>query len=423
MLFQTALLLLGSAVSPAGAFTAPTRAFTRRSGVSSLKMGGSILSTQTGMSSHDPTLIDKYMALGMPKGKVLAEYVWVDAKGELRSKTRTLPTDKTLSPDTLPKWNFDGSSTDQAPGDDSEVILKPQAIFKDPFRPVPEGDDANILVMCDTYTPAGEPLPSNTRYVAAQAFEGKEDMVTWFGMEQEFTLFNMDQRTPLGWPEQGAPTRAQGPYYCSVGPENSFGRQITDCLYRACLYAGLEISGTNGEVMPGQQEYQVGPCVGIDAGDQLYMSRYILARVCEDFQVFCTLHPKPIVDGDWNGAGMHTNVSTEEMRNEGGIDAIYKAIYKLGAKHAQHIAAYGEGNELRLTGKFETADMDTFCFGVANRGASIRIGRDTDSEGKGYFEDRRPSSNCDPYTVSGMIMKTITEDIEVPVIEPMNKQS
>ena len=62
----------------------------------------------------------------------------------------------------MPKWNFDGSSTDQAPGDDSEVILRPCRIFKDPFRPRSDGVD-NILVMCDTYTPAGEPLPTNSR--------------------------------------------------------------------------------------------------------------------------------------------------------------------------------------------------------------------------------------------------------------------
>ena len=157
-------------------------------------------------------------------------------------------------------------------------------------------------------------------------------------MEQEFTLFNLDERTPLGWPEGGFPNRPQGPYYCSVGPENSFGRAITDAMYNAALYAGIAISGTNGEVMPGQQEYQVGPCVGIDAGDQLMMSRYILQRVCEDFQVYCTLHPKPIVDGDWNGAGMHTNVSTKSMREEGGLEVIKKAIYKLGEKHSEHIA-------------------------------------------------------------------------------------
>merc|ERR1712127_830432 len=155
-------------------------------------------------------------------------------------------------------------------------------------------------------------------------------------------------------------------------------------------------------------------------GDQLYMSRYILQRVCEDFQVYCTLHPKPIVDGDWNGAGMHCNVSTKTMREEGGLEVIKQAIYKLGAKHAEHIAIYGEGNELRLSGSFETASIDEFSFGIANRGASVRIGRDTEQDGCGYFEDRRPASNCDPYLVSGKIMSTIMEDVEVPVIEPKN---
>jgi glutamine synthetase len=256
---------------------------------------------------------------------------------------------------------------------------------------------------------------------AAAAFEGHDDEVVWFGLEQEYTLFNMDGKTPLGWPEGGMPSRAQGPYYCSVGPENSFGRHITDSVYKACLYAGIEISGTNGEVMPGQQEYQVGPCVGIAAGDQLMMSRYILQRVCEEFQVICDLHPKPITEGDWNGAGMHCNVSTKTMREEGGIGAIRQAVYKLGAKHSEHIAVYGTGNELRLTGLHETASIDDFTFGVANRGASVRIGRDTEAEGKGYFEDRRPSSNADPYLVTGKIMSTIMEDVEVPVIQALDR--
>lgn len=379
-----------------------------------------ILPKTTGQSALDPSVIAKYDALPFPADKVLAEYVWVDADGNTRSKTRTLAPEKAESVETLPKWNFDGSSTGQAPGDDSEVILTPQRIFKDPFRPRSDGV-SNILVMCDTYTPAGEPLPTNTRAVAAAAFEGHEDEEIWFGMEQEFTLFNLDEKTPLGWPQGGMPSRPQGPYYCSVGPENSFGRHVTDAMYKACLYAGINISGTNGEVMPGQQEYQVGPCVGIDAGDQLMMSRYILQRVCEDFQVYCTLHPKPITEGDWNGAGMHTNVSTKAMREEGGLEVIKKAIYKLGAKHAEHIAVYGTGNELRLTGKHETASIDQFSFGVANRGASVRIGRDTEAEGKGYFEDRRPSSNCDPYLVSGKIMSTIMEDVEVPVIEALDR--
>lgn len=364
--------------------------------------------------------------------------------------------------DSLPNWNFDGSSTGQAPGDDSEVILKPCRVFKDPFRPRSDGVD-NILVICDTWTPQGEPLPSNTRAIAMKSFEGNEDQEIWFGLEQEFTLFNLDEKTPLGWPVGGMPSRPQGPYYCSVGPANNFGRHITDCMYRACLYAGIACSGTNGEVMPGyvtylslvflrgcmplsrvckyisftsqlynhthssnhyysQQEYQVGPCVGIDAGDQLTASRYILMRVCEDFQVHCTLHPKPIVDGDWNGAGMHTNISTKSMREPGGMEHIKKAIYKLGAKHKEHIAVYGEGNELRLTGKHETASIEKFSFGVANRGASVRIGRDTEAEGFGYFEDRRPSSNADPYLVTGKIAETIFSDTEAPEIKALDRE-
>merc|ERR1719171_1761520 len=185
-----------------------------------------------------------------------------------------------------------------------------------------------------------------------------------WGMEQEYTLLDKDGH-PLGWPKGGYPG-PQGPYYCAVGTGNVFGREVVEAHYKACLFAGLEIGGTNAEVMPGQWEYQIGPCTGIDSGDQLMVSRYILKRVCEDFGVHVTLDPKPI-PGDWNGAGMHTNFSTEKMRKEGGLALIVDAIQRLGAKHAEHIAAYGEGNERRLTGLHETASIDSFSFGVANR--------------------------------------------------------
>lgn len=346
----------------------------------------------------DQGVLDKYMSLPVT-GKVQAEYLWIDAIGDVRSKCRTVDANK-ATVDVLPSWNYDGSSTDQAPGDDSEVIIKPRAVFKDPFR----GGD-NILVLTDTYTPGGTPLPTNTRAPAADIFsQSDEASDAWFGLEQEYTLFNMDKVTPLGWPEGGYPG-PQGPYYCGAGADRSYGRAISEAHYKACLFAGLEISGTNAEVMPGQWEYQIGPCTGIAAGDEMMVSRYILQRVCEDFGVFCTLDPKPI-DGDWNGAGMHTNFSTEKMRKAGGLADIEQAIRRLGARHSDHIAAYGEGNERRLTGKHETADINTFSYGVANRGCSIRIPRATEAEGCGYLEDRRPSSNADPYVVTSKVFAT-----------------
>merc|ERR1719353_886758 len=351
----------------------------------------------------DPAVLARYMELPVA-GKIQAEYLFIDADGDVRSKCRTVASDK-VTVDQLPDWNYDGSSTEQAPGEDSEVIIKPRAIFKDPFR----GGD-NILVLTDTYTPGGTPLPTNTRAPAAEIFAngGTDAESAWVGVEQEYTLFNLDKSTPLGWPAGGYPG-PQGPYYCGAGADRSYGRAISEAHYKACLFSGLEIAGSNAEVMPGQWEYQIGPCVGIDAGDQLMISRYILKRVCEDFGVHVTLDPKPIA-GDWNGAGCHTNFSTEKMRKAGGLSEIESAIRKLGAKHQEHIEAYGEGNERRLTGKYETADINTFSYGVANRGCSIRIPRSTDADGYGYLEDRRPSSNCDPYVVTRKIFQTCTDE-------------
>ncbi|XP_023515062.1 glutamine synthetase nodule isozyme-like isoform X2 [Cucurbita pepo subsp. pepo] len=234
--------------------------------------------------------------------KIIAEYVWIGGSGlDLRSKARTLPGPVT-DPAKLPKWNYDGSSTNQAPGDDSEVILYPQAIFKDPFR---RGN--NILVMCDAYTPSGEPIPTNKRFNAAKIFSHADVVAEepWYGIEQEYTLLQKDVHWPLGWPVGGFPG-PQGPYYCGTGADKAFGRDIVDAHYKACLYAGVNISGINGEVMPGQWEYQVGPTVGIAAGDQVWISRYILERITEIAGVVLSFDPKPI-KGDWNGAGAHTN--------------------------------------------------------------------------------------------------------------------
>ena len=306
-------------------------------------------------------------------------------------------------PSDYPVWNFDGSSTGQSTGSNSDIYLKPSAVYRDPFIP---GD--NVLVLCETLDPKGEPTATNHRASCVDVMTQVKDKKPWFGLEQEYTLVDTEGH-PYGWPKGGYP-RPQGPYYCGVGADRVYGRQIMDSHYKACLYAGLEIPGTNAEVMASQFEFQIGPCEGIDAGDQLWIARYILHRVAEDFGVCVSLDPKPM-PGDWNGAGAHCNFSTEEMRREGGIDAIEKAVEKLSKEHERHIKLYdpngGEDNKRRLTGLHETASIDTFSSGVADRGASIRIPRQVSKDGKGYLEDRRPSSNCDPYQVTQALIKTV----------------
>jgi len=348
------------------------------------------------MANSRPDLLAPYLKLDQG-GKVQAEYVWIDANGGVRSKTTTLSKPVT-DISQLRIWDFDGSSTGQAPGGNSDVYLRPAAIFKDPFR----GGD-NILVLAETYNNDGTPNATNYRSSCNKIMELAKETKPWFGLEQEYTLFDVDGQ-PLGWPKGGFPG-PQGPYYCGVGAGKVFARDLIEAHYRACLYAGINISGINAEVMPSQWEFQVGPCEGIQMGDHLWMARFLLTRVAEQFNVVVSFHPKPL-KGDWNGAGCHTNFSTKEMREPGGIKAIEAAIEKLSKKHAEHIAVYGDDNELRLSGQHETAHISSFSSGVANRGASIRIPRHVAEQGFGYLEDRRPASNIDPYRVTGIVVNT-----------------
>lgn len=334
---------------------------------------------------------------------VQAMYIWIDGTGEgLRCKTKTLDF-VPKSHEDLPIWNYDGSSTGQAEGSNSDMYIKPCAMFKDPFR---RGD--HKLIMCEVFKYDMTKAETNFRNECNAVMERAKDSEPWFGFEQEYTFLAQDSH-PFGWPVMGYPG-PQGDYYCGVGADKAYGRDIVEAHYRACLYAGIEISGTNAEGMPAEWEFQIGPLQGIAAADHIWVSRFILHRVAEDFGVIVSLDPKPVA-GDWSGAGGHCNFSTKEMRADGGMTHIKKAIDQLRERHDDHIKVYdpneGKDNSRRLTGKHETSLINEFSEGVANRSASVRIPRSVNDDGKGYLEDRRPSSNCDPYRVTEALVRTI----------------
>ena len=332
----------------------------------------------------------------MTKSKL--EYIWLDGykpMQSLRSKTKIVDNFSGNLED-CPMWSFDGSSTEQAPGNSSDCLLKPVAVYPDPAR------HNAFLVMTEVLTADGKPHPSNGR-----ALINDDDNDFWFGFEQEYFLYDPETNKPLGFPANGFPA-PQGPYYCSVGAKNAFGREIVEEHLDICLDAGLNVEGINAEVAAGQWEFQIFAKGAKEAGDQIWVARYLLERTAEAHGVTINWHCKPLGDLDWNGSGMHANFSNSTLRTCGD-EATYKKILEAFRPRVQeHIDVYGPDNHLRLTGKHETASINDFSYGVSNRGASIRIPVVTVEKGwKGYLEDRRPNSAADPYKVAAVIIKTV----------------
>jgi glutamine synthetase len=328
-----------------------------------------------------------------------AEYIWIDGTqptARLRSKTKILADGADL-----PIWGFDGSSTNQAPGKASDCVLNPVFSCPDPLR---GGDD--VLVMAEVLLTDMTPHVTNTRSLLAPVAEKFAAHEPLFGIEQEYNFFK--EGRPHGFPVGGFPA-PQGFYYCGVGADEVFGREVVEEHLDACLAAGLGISGINAEVMPGQWEFQVGPLGPLEVSDQLWMARWLLYRIAEDYGITATIDPKP-VKGDWNGAGAHTNFSTKSMRSS--YPPIVAACEALGKKAAEHVENYGHGIEDRLTGQHETAPWNEFSYGVSDRGASVRIPWQVEVDGKGYIEDRRPNANMDPYVVTRLIVDTVCSALD-----------
>ncbi|MBI2484378.1 glutamine synthetase beta-grasp domain-containing protein [Candidatus Uhrbacteria bacterium] len=331
---------------------------------------------------------------------VKAEYLWLDGyrpTPSLRSKTKIVDREVRTIAD-LPDWGFDGSSTEQAEGRSSDCLLKPVRVVPDPVRGA-----SHVLVLCEVLNADGSVHPSNTRSVLRKCAQRYSEQEPLFGIEQEYTLYRGAK--PISWPADGAPS-PQGPYYCGVGADKIYGRDLAEAHLEACLRAGLRVCGINSEVMPGQWEFQVGAVGPLDVADELWIARWLLQRLGENYGVWVNFAPKPVL-GDWNGAGAHTNFSTKAMRAAGGLAVIKEACEKLSAKRQEHIAVYGAGNEERLTGKHETCAITDFRYGVSDRGASIRIPIFTAKDGCGYLEDRRPAANCDPYLVCACLIDTV----------------
>ena len=297
--------------------------------------------------------------------KYKLEYIWLDGytpTPNLRGKTQIKEFASFPTLEQLPLWGFDGSSTHA--GRRPQLRLRAEAgrgLSRTRAR------TNGVLVMCEVMMPDGKtPHATNKRATIL------DDAGAWFGFEQEY-FFYKDGR-PLGFPAAGYPA-PQGPYYTGVGYSNvgDVARKIVEEHLDLCLAAGINHEGINAEVAKGQWEFQIFGKGSKKAADEMWMARYLMLRLTEKYGIDIEFHCKPLGDTDWNGSGMHANFSTEYMREVGGKEYFEALMAAFDKNLMDHIAVYGPDNDKRLTGKHETAPWNKFSYGVADRGASIRV--------------------------------------------------
>ncbi|KAH1005778.1 glutamine synthetase 2 cytoplasmic isoform X1 [Dendroctonus ponderosae] len=349
----------------------------------------------------DKTIADRYMCLPIPDTKTQISYVWIDGTGlDLRMRTRTLSFTPCNYKD-CPNWSFDGSSTFFSTPEQSDNYIVPIAMYADPFR---RGN--NKMVLCETFSHDKKPTKTNHRQCCIEVLNKVCEQEVMFGFEQEFYLIG-PQGDPYGWP-CGSTPKSSGKNYSGIGSQRVVGREVLECIYRCCLYSGIEIYGTTAERAYGQWEVLTGPTLSIKAADDLWMARYIIQRVAEEFGLSASFKANLVKNGV--PSGLHTNMSTKCTRDDGGLKHIQDYICKLEKNHKTDQKYYdcSEGKHLkeRLTGRHHTCNIEKFKSGVGDRTACIRISPAVADKKKGFFEDRRPCSCADPYNIITALVNT-----------------
>lgn len=318
-------------------------------------------------------------------------YVWLDKFNILRSKTKRVE-----QVNQIPIWNFDGSSTSQMDYStmNTEVLLQPIRVYIDGFN---ERNNENYLVLCDTYNINKDgiitPTVDNYRYGAINIFN-ETNLNPKFGFEQEFYLIDNENHEKLS---SLTNISNKDNNYCRTTTKYTY---IMNEFYNLCLSCKIGIVGWNAEVAPFQFEYQIFGN-GIDACDDLVMSRYVLERYMIDNNYEIKYDPK--LYENLSGSGCHINYS--DVRSKEYMDKYIKA---LGETHNDLMKVYGENNNKRLTGLHETSSYSVFTYGVGDRYKSVRIPNSTALGLTNYFEDRRPGANINPYMACGALVKVLS---------------
>lgn len=378
--------------------------------------------------------------------KLKLEYVWIDGSYKLRSKIRIMDVnyDQDIHPTTTSDtmhdyknfilkqyWEIDGSSTRQATPKKSEILLTPVYVTKSPFK---TDFMKSWLVLCNTWEydeqNQRKPAKNNFRYVAHNVFfeSELEQFDALYGYEQQFYL-TQNLSYGYGFDDTGATNTdiwsisnfnqtfySKNNHYCSVDPSYSTASQILEKFVARCAESNLNIQGYHRESGPMQWAYTLGYLNGLTSADQLWLSRFILEKTCEEYGVYVHWKPKPF-KGDWDGSACHTTFSTRQMRqvtdSNSGLLFMYKAIEKLEKHHPTFIKYAGQGNIDRLTGDRGTSSFHEFSYGAGNRNASVRIRNQVFAQGYGDFEDRRPGANMDPYMVASMLYAFVCLDQDI----------